>query len=169
MALGALTGYIPKGQIRVLTQPDEPVSACIPQRAVAREDFALSDSPKGGAGGRSVTAGQRVYMLAKCGDMAYVCAADKPGLDVLDAAQDCTGFVALDKLSAPASTTHLTAFVNKDKINPRSKPDNKSGEIIGRARTGDRLRVCDYGNEWTGVVLPDGKRGYLMTKYLDFE
>ena len=25
------------------------------------------------------------------------------------------------------------------------------------------------GNKWTGVVLPDGKRGYMMTEYLQFD
>ena len=36
-------------------------------------------------------------------------------------------------------------------------------------RTGDRLLVTDYGNKWTGVVLPNGKRGYMMTEYLQFD
>ena len=46
----------------------------------------------------------------------------------------------------------------------RSEADNQSGAIIGKARTGDRLLVTDYGNKWTGVVLPNGKRGYMMTE-----
>ena len=29
--------------------------------------------------------------------------------------------------------------------------------------------VTDYGNKWTGVVLPNGKRGYMMTEYLQFD
>ena len=72
-------------------------------------------------------------------------------------------------LNAPASTTHLTASVLKDKVNVRSEADNQSGAIIGKARTGDLLLVTDYGNKWTGVVLPDGKRGYMMTEYLQFD
>ena len=51
----------------------------------------------------------------------------------------------LAALNAPASTTHLTASVLKDKVNVRSEADNQSGAIIGKARTGDRLLVTDYG------------------------
>ena len=40
---------------------------------------------------------------------------------------------------------------------------------IGGARLGERLRVADYGVDWTCVVTPDGKRGYMMTSYLEFE
>ena len=44
-----------------------------------------------------------------------------------------------------------------------------SSGIVAKARTGERLLVADYGVEWTCVVTPEGKRGYLMTKYLDFD
>ena len=78
------------------------------------------------------------------------------------------GFVPLASLNAPASTTHLTAHVTEDKINMRDRA-SKEGNIIGRARLGERLRVADYGVDWTCVVTPDGKRGYMMTSYLEFE
>ena len=79
------------------------------------------------------------------------------------------GFVPLAALNAPASTTHLTASVIKDKVNVRSEADSQNGAIIDKARTGERLLVTDYGNKWTGIVLPDGKRGYIMTEYLQFD
>ena len=52
------------------------------------------------------------------------------------------------------------ASVIKDKVNVRSEADSQNGAIIDKARTGERLLVTDYGNKWTGIVLPDGKRGY---------
>ena len=82
---------------------------------------------------------------------------------------DRAGFVPLAALNAPASTTHLTASVIKDKVNVRSEADSQNGAIIDKARTGERLLVTDYGNKWTGIVLPDGKRGYIMTEYLQFD
>lgn len=60
----------------------------------------------------------------------------------------------LAALNAPASTTHLTASVIKDKVNVRSEADSQNGAIIDKARTGERLLVTDYGNKWTGIVLP---------------
>ena len=47
--------------------------------------------------------------------------------------------------------------------------DGGSTWVTGNEATGDRLLVTDYGNKWTGVVLPDGKRGYMMTEYLQFD
>ena len=118
--------------------------------------------------GETVEAGSRVYMLGMVGDWAYVRAADKPGLDA-QGGEDHTGFAALSDLSAPASTTHLVAYVTTDKVNLRSRASSTEGGIIGKARTGKRLRVADYGKSWSIVVTPEGKRGYIMTKYLDFE
>ena len=54
-------------------------------------------------------------------------------------------------------------------MNVRSEADSQNGAIIDKARTGERLLVTDYGNKWTGIVLPDGKRGYIMTEYLQFD
>ena len=169
VALDGLTGYIPKAQIRVLTEKDEELSEKIPQRATASKAFNLHAIPDDRAkDGEAVEEGQRVYMLGKVGEWAYVCAADTPVLNVEDASADHTGFVRLDDLNAPASTTHLTAFVTKDKINLREKA-SKDGAIIGYARENERIRIVDYGTTWTGVELENGKRGYLMTKYLKFE
>ncbi len=169
VALGGLTGYIPKAQIRVLTQKGEELSDRIPQRATATKAFNLHAIPDDRAkDGELVESGQRVYMLGKIGEWAYVCAADTPVLDVENSAFDRTGFVRLDNLDAPASTTHLTAFVSKDKINLREKP-SRDGAIIGYVHENERIRIVDYGTTWTGVELEEGKRGYLMTKYLKFE
>ena len=104
-------------------------------------------------------------MLAVLGEYAFVQADAKPGIE---SGEPQMGFAALSKLNAPASTTHLTAYVTKDKINMRES-GSKTAEIVGRARLGERLRVADYGQEWTGVVTPEGKRGYVMTQYLTFE
>ena len=104
-------------------------------------------------------------MLAVCGDWAYVKAGDSAALGETG---ERVGFVQLSGLNAPASTTHLTAHVTEDKINIRSEA-SREGSIIGRARLGERLRVADYGVDWTCVVTPDGKRGYMMTSYLEFE
>ena len=168
--LGTLVGYVPKNQIRVLTDEAEPLSDRIPQRATVKADAELRARPEDKAAvSESIAAGTRVYMLGKFGDWAYVRASDTPAFDVNDPSADHAGFIRLSSLNAPASTTHLTAFVTKDKVNLRSEPNSQSGAIIGKARTGDRLLVTDYGNKWTGVVLPDGKRGYMMTEYLQFD
>lgn len=168
--LGTLVGYVPKNQIRVLTDAAEPLSDRIPQRATVKAETELRARPEDKAAvSESIAAGTRVYMLGKFGDWAYVRASDTPAFDVNDPSADHTGFIRLSSLSAPASTTHLTAFVTKDKVNLRSEPNSQSGDIIGKARTGARMRVTDYGNQWTGVVLEDGKRGYIMTEYLQFE
>ena len=168
--LGTLVGYVPKNQIRVLTDAAEPLSDRIPQRATAKAEAELRARPEDKAAvSESIAAGTRVYMLGKFGDWAYVRASDTPAFDVNDPSADHAGFIRLSSLNAPASTTHLTAFVTKDKVNLRSEPNSQSGAIIGKARTGARMRVTDYGNQWTGVVLEDGKRGYIMTEYLQFE
>lgn len=84
-----------------------------------------------------------------------------------DPSADHAGFIRLSSLNA-ASTTHPDRLLDQgDKVNLRSEPNSQSGAIIGKARTG--MRVTDYGNQWTGVVLEDGKRGYIMTEYLQFE
>ena len=170
VALGAVKGYLPKQGIRILTHAGDTVSDRIPQRALVLEDTALLGAPKAGAEpGDPVKKGDRVYMLGVLGDWAFVQAAASAGLNPESEAADHTGFVPLSALNTPDSTTHLTAFVNTDKVNLRSKPSGTEGQIIGRARTGERLRVADYGAQWTLVVTPGGARGYVMTKYLDFE
>lgn len=168
--LGDVSGYMEKDGVRILTQTDPDVSERIPQRATLLQAENLRAQPDDGAdAGEAVDAGERVYMLGVLGDWAFVQASEKPGLDVGGEAADHTGFVPLASLNAPASTTHLMAFVTKDKVNLRSKASGADGEIIGRARTGERLRVADYGAQWCLVVTPDGTRGYIMTTYLDFE
>ena len=170
VALGAQRGYIPKDGIRVLSQGGEEASARIPQRATTTGQTAMRAEPDGGAQEtEKLEAGEKVYMLGKFGDWAFVQAAAAAGLNAADDSADHTGFVPLAALSAPASTTHLTAFVNTDKVNLRSSASDTQGAIIGKVRMGKRLRVADYGKEWSAVVTPEGKRGYLMTKYLDFE
>lgn len=116
----------------------------------------------------SIAAGTRVYMLGKFGDWAYVLAGDSPSLDVTAKTVDRAGFVPLAALNAPASTTHLTASVIKDKVNVRSEADSRTAQSSTRRAPGERLLVTDYGNKWTGIVLPDGKRGYIMTEDLQF-
>lgn len=170
VALGTLRGYIPKAEIRILTTEDDSESSRIPQRAKTLEDVKLRESPADQAGGEvTVAKDERVYMLGAFGEWAFVQFAAEPGLDVLSRMPDRTGFVRIEKLNAPASTIHLTAFVNTDKVNLRSRASSTEGQIIGKARTGERLRVADYGKSWSVVVTPQGKRGYIMTKYLDFE
>lgn len=170
VALNGVTGYIPKNVIRILTAANPDVSDRIPQRAVALKALELRDKPSDSAEKKeAVEAGERLYMLGVLGDWAYVQSAEKPGLDVADEAADHTGFVPLDALNTPASTTHLTAFVTEDKVNLRDKGSGTEGQIIARARTGERLRIADYGRDWSVVVTPDGTRGYIMTEYLKFE
>ncbi|MGN0990631.1 MAG: SH3 domain-containing protein, partial [Candidatus Ventricola sp.] len=170
VALGELRGYIPKDDIRVLTLDGEKASAKIPQRATTLRESVMKNSPQENTkDGTPIAEGEKVYVLGKFGEWAFVQAAAKAGLDVTGAAPDNTGFVRLEDLSAPAGSTHLTAFVNTDKVNLRSRASSTEGQIIGKARTGQRLRVADYGKNWSIVVTPEGKRGYIMTKYLDFE
>ena len=146
ISLGSLVGYVKKSQIRVLTTPNEPLSDRIPQRATTKTDVDIRFKPEVKAAVvETVSSGARVYMFGKFGDWAYVLAGDSPSLDVTATTGDRAGFVPLAALNAPASTTHLTASVLKDKVNVRSEADNQSGAIIGKARTGDRLLVTDYG------------------------
>ena len=63
----------------------------------------------------------------------------------------------------------VIAFANTDKVNLRSRASSTEGQIIGKVRTGMRLRIADYGKNWCLVVTPEGKRGYVMTGYLEFE
>lgn len=169
VALGGMTGYVLKDALRILGETGESASERIPQRATVTNALTLAQTPgKSDADGEAVEAGSRVYMLGLVGDWAYVRAADKPVLDAQDGEGDHTGFAALSDLNAPASTTHLVAYVTTDKVNLRSEGNSQTGKIIGKLRLGERLRVADYGTGWTCVVKPDGTRGYVMTKYLSF-
>ena len=168
VSLGEMTGYVLKDALRILGSEGESASERIPQRATVSSTLTLAQKPgQSDKDGETVEAGNRVYMLGMVGDWAYVRAADKPGLDTQDG-EDHTGFAALSDLNAPASTTHLVAYVTTDKVNLRSEGSSQTGKIIGKLRLTERLRVADYGTSWTCVVKPDGTRGYVMTKYLDF-
>lgn len=168
--MGGVRGYIPKDEIRILSGANPQVSDRIPQRATTLEELTLMDKPSTGAAkGEAVPEGSRVYMLGRLGEWAFVRYADHPNLSEEDTGADHTGFVRIAQLNAPQSTIRLTAFVNTDKVNLRSEDSSTQGQIIARARTGERLRVADYGSEWSVVVTPDNERGYIMTRYLDFE
>lgn len=170
IALGDVKAYVLKNGIRILTGSGTDASDRIPQRAVLLEDASLSSAPSAAAKqGERVDKGSRVYMLGVMGNWALVRAAQQPGLDPASEDEDHTGFLPLSALNTPESTTHLTAFVTKDKVNLRNKDSSVEGQIIGRARLGERLRIADYGKEWSIVVTPDGTRGYIMTEYLEFE
>lgn len=170
ISLGDVQGYVLKNGVRILAGEGAEPSDRIPQRAVLLEDATLFLAPSVSAKqGEQVEKGSRVYMLGVLGDWALVRAAQQPGLDLDADTADHTGFLPLSSLNTPESTTHLTAFVTKDKVNLRSKGSSAEGQIIGRARMGERLRIADYGKDWSIVVTPDGTRGYIMTEYLDFE
>ena len=170
IALGDVRGYVPKKEIRILSGDTPDISDRIPQRAITMEEIVLRNKPSARAkAGESVPVSSRVYVLGKFGEWAFVRYASNPNLDIGDTDADHTGFVKIAQLNTPASTTHLTAFVNTDKVNLRSEDSSTSGAIIGRARTGQRLRVADYGTEWSVVVTPENTRGYIRTEYLEFE
>ena len=166
----AVTGYVLKSSLRLLTGAQGELSERIPQRASLIRGYALRDLPEGKApkDASSIAAGERVYMYGVVDGWAYVSAAKTASLDPADEESDNTGFIELPALNAPASTMYLTAYVNTDKVNMRREGSASSG-IVAKARTGERLLVADYGVEWTCVVTPEGKRGYLMTKYLVFD
>lgn len=170
VALGELRGYIPKDEIRVLSQQGDQPSERIPQRAAVLRDTmmknSLSDKTKDG---QMISKGEKVYMLGSFGEWAFVQHASSAGLNPEHAENDRTGFVKIEDLNAPAGAIKLTAFVNTDKVNLRSDANSVSGGIIGKARIGERLRVAEYGKDWSVVVTPKGARGYVMTRYLDFE
>lgn len=170
VALGELRGYIPKDEIRVLTRQEDMSSDRIPQRAAVLKDTLMKNTPSDKTrDGQMISKGEKVYMLGSFGDWAFVQHALSAGLNPEDETQDRTGFMKLEDLNAPAGATHLMAFVNTDKVNLRSQGSSVSGGIIGKARTGERLRVAEYGKDWCAVVTPKGTRGYIMTKYLVFE
>lgn len=169
VALGELRGYIPKDEIRVLSQQGDEPSERIPQRATVLKDALMKNSPSDRTkDGQMISKGEKVYMLGSFGEWVFVQHASSAGLDPQDAQNDRTGFMKLEDLNAPAGATHLIAFVNTDKVNLRSRGSSTQGSIIGRVRTGERLRVAVYGNDWCSVVTPKGARGYVMTQYLDF-
>ncbi len=169
LSLSGLTVYTMKKNIRLLTEGSGTPSDRIPQRSIVVNDTALLSEPVNGAKETgTVAAGSKVYMLAKCGEWAFVNAAARPHLNPGDASQDLLGFVRLSQLSAPAGTTHLTATVTTDKVNMRERAD-RSSRIVAKARLGELLRVADYGTNWTCVIREDGTRGFLMTEYLNFD
>lgn len=170
ITLGDLRGYIPKDEIRVLSRQGDQASDRIPQRATLLADTIMKNMPSDQTkDGQTISKGERVYMLGSFGEWAFVQHASSAGLDPDSDAPDRTGFVKKTDLNAPAGTMYLMAFVNTDKVNLRSRPSSAEGGIIGKARTGERLRVADYGKDWSAVVTPKGTRGYIMTKYLAFE
>ncbi|MBE5799966.1 MAG: hypothetical protein E7321_08470 [Clostridiales bacterium] len=170
VALGDVRGYIPKNEICVLSQAGDMPSDRIPLRATVLEDAVMKNTPSDVTkDGQMISKGEKVYMLGSFGDWAFVQHAASAGLDVEDDSADRTGFMKLSALNAPAASTHLTAFVNTDKVNLRSDDSSVDGGIIAKARTGERLRVAEYGKDWSVVVTPKGVRGYVMTQYLNFE
>ena len=170
VALGELHGYVPKDEIRVLSRAEDSPSDRIPQRATVLKDalmkYSLSDKTQDG---QMISKGEKVYMLGSFGDWAFVQHTARAGLNPEDEAGDRTGFMKLENLNAPAGTTRLMAFVNTDKVNLRSDASSVSGGIIAKVRTGERLRVAEYGKDWSCVITEKGTRGYVMTKYLVFE
>ena len=170
VALGEMRGYIPKDEIRVLSQQGDQPSDRIPQRATVLKDALMKNTPSDRTkDGQTISKGEKVYMLGSFGDWAFVQHAPAAGLDPLSAENDRTGFMKIEDLNAPAGSIYLTAFVNTDKVNLRSGGSNTSGKIIGKVRLGEQLRVAVYGKDWSSVVTPKGARGYVMTEYLDFD
>lgn len=170
VSLGELRGYVPKDEIRVLSRLSDEPSERIPQRATVLKDTLMKNSPSEKTkDGQMISKGEKVYMLGSFGEWAFVRHSSSARLNPEDAADDRTGFMKIEDLNAPVGTTHLTAFVNTDKVNLRSDASSTTGGIIAKARTGERLRVAEYGKDWCAVVTPKGTRGYIMTKYLDFE
>ena len=53
----------------------------------------------------------------------------------------------------------------------RGRMETVCEDVVTVTTPGDcvDVLVTDYGNKWTGVVLPNGKRGYMMTEYLQFD
>ena len=154
----------------MISSQEEHASDRIPQRATVLRDALMKNKPSDKTkDGQMVSKGEKVYMLGSFGDWAFVQHASSAGLNPTDTENDRTGFMRLEDLNAPAGAIYLTAFVNKDKVNLRSDASSVSGDIIAKARTGERLRVAEYGKDWCAVVTPKGTRGYIMTKYLDFQ
>ncbi|MBQ9007956.1 MAG: hypothetical protein IJ088_01315, partial [Clostridia bacterium] len=123
IVLNDLTGYVEKKSVRLLTQATDPLSARIPQRGTAKANTVLCSEPSGqGAETGTAEAGSKMYMLGKFGDWMYVNAGSTPNLDI-SSQNETTGFVPLAQISAPASTSHLIAFVKTDKVNLRSIGD----------------------------------------------
>lgn len=170
VSLGELRGYVPKDEIRVLSRQGDEPSERIPQRATVLKDTLMKNSPSEKTrDGQMISKGEKVYMLGSFGDWVFVRHSSSASLNPEDAADDRTGFMRIEDLNAPAGATHLTAFVHTDKVNLRSDASSTTGGIIAKARTGERLRVAEYGRDWCAVVTPKETRGYIMTKYLDFE
>lgn len=170
VTLGDVEGYLRKEEIRLLTYAGAELSQKIPQRANVMRDAKMHASPKRtGKVVEQVPKGSRVYMLGCLDGWAYVQYAAKHGLEVSGLSEDHTGFIELSSLSAPASTTHLVARVNADKVNLRSEGSSTRGQIIGRVNKGELARVADYGVDWTKIRTENGKSGYIKTDYLTFD
>ena len=170
VSLGDLRGYIPKKNIRVLSQTTDKPSDRIPQRATVLKDTSMKNAPSEKTkDGQMISKGEKVYMLGSFGEWAFVQHAASVGLDPLKADADRTGFIRIADLNASAGSTKLIAYVNTDKVNLRSKASSTEGEIIAKVRTGELLRVAEYGKDWSAVVTPKGVRGFIKTQYLAFE
>ncbi len=159
VAIGDVTGYISKKDVRVYSSQDQINRDLIPQRGTLLADNSMMSGPSENSSVvDAVTKGQKLYMLGKVGDWVYVRNAEK----------DLSGFLRVNQLSAPMSATHLVAKLNTDKVNMRARASRDS-EIISLVRMGEILRVVDYGSSWTGVITPSGRTGYILNDYLDFE
>lgn len=108
-------------------------------------------------------------------------AADKAAVNVLQKGAEWSrvaydgkeGFMATRYLSfapaAPVTPSGIAAVVNNPRdtqvLNLREKP-SLDARVLAYYRNGVIVTVTDKQTEWCKVLTPDGKNGYMMTKFL---
>ncbi len=76
--------------------------------------------------------------------------------------------LALSGLAVPACAQEYTALVRGGALHLRAQAD-QDAKSLGRYRTGTRVSVLADGEIFCRVRTPDGREGYMMKEYLEFE
>jgi len=78
-----------------------------------------------------------------------------------------TAAAALALSSAAMADTAQSALVQGGRLNLRQTP-SLTAAVLGQYPTGTLVEITEAGEEWCKVEV-NGKTGYMMTKYLNFE
>jgi uncharacterized protein YgiM (DUF1202 family) len=77
------------------------------------------------------------------------------------------GALLLVSFTSVASAKVYTGWVIPEVLRVRSGPGDDR-PVIGSVQRGDRLTVTAFVDGWCYAKLPDGRRGYVMEKYVQF-
>ncbi len=60
------------------------------------------------------------------------------------------------------------AVVRADRLNVRIEPDINT-DRIGYVDYGEKVKITEYGEEWTQILYTEGKKGYVASEYITVE